>query len=242
MYYTVANSVKLAKSPVLRKKPSDLDFAAISQFNSLKGEELDHLRRESWLHGCKRGVFEFRNIESECENIYFIIRGIAFLYDQTQENKSMAMRIFTRGDFFSRKMLFSSELKITSSRDAKLLSVPVDFFRYFCDKHPAVLRAHCEYLEDLHNRQLMLAMFGSMESESRIVAFLRMFTSVNKEFGMLRLSLGRLVHQQIADCTGLSRETITRKFSKKNFQNWKQLAKEGMIQVSREEIIEMGFA
>lgn len=214
------------------------DLLSFPFFAQADDAEISLLTKNSFVYQCPGVESDFRHINDNDAQVYFLIKGTAFLCSLVGKKKKI-LRVYFKGDCVRQSSFFSHKLNLVTQKYAKIISMSAQIFQDYCDKNSRAMRIYCTYLEKLESERLILNQIVTMGSEQRLISFLRMHTKVNA-MGVLQFSLGPVSHEQIALSINLSRETVTRILGKQN-ENWARLIRDGSVHVSKNDMEKMGL-
>jgi len=149
--------------------------------------------------------------------IYILYEGEVKLCFTSPSGKTLVLRIAKPGDVLGMEAVLAG-LPFESTAEAMASSqvafVPIREFRRFLWRHPHIMEAvaaHAAFHYDLACKQLQAVGFGRSVVR-RIASFLLDRSGEGGRQNKTTVSLG-LSHEQIAECLGTTRETVTRSMS-----------------------------
>lgn len=186
----------------------------IPLFHSATADELDGIVRKIVVKTYKKNEIILYEEDTNAL-MYIILSGKVKVVTFNEEGKEIILTMHQTGDFFGEISLIDGKTapgRVISTKEttAALISKKVFF---------SILFSHHKVLESL------LTIFCSRFRESwekiQMLNFRNAYQRIKMLFMMLRLSYGketddgilidiRLTHQEIADMSGLTRETVTR--------------------------------
>jgi len=217
-----------------RKTPEDikLDFTSrIHLFEDLNPEELREATRYMTLKSYERGDYLFFEEDAE-PGIFILVEGLVKLIKETQDGKTIIVRLVFPGDVFGWIEWGRTHGSITyytamAVLDSRVLYISNRDFINLAIKYPAVaIRMTCDATANLLQTYEILKSIASGRVEERIAKVLlelaeKAGTRKNDKI-VIRLPLTR---QDIAEMTGTTVETAIRVMSR-----WK---KQGIINTER---------
>jgi CRP/FNR family transcriptional regulator len=200
----------------MRNKKAGFDFIVkkVPFFACLSDAEFDELRDILIEKTFLRNKVIF--LEDDTQNyMYVVLSGRVKVVRIMPNGKEHILAVHTPGDFFGEMALLdgkTSPATVIAADDADIAIISKKDFDGFLMKKNRVLKEMVLVLcSRLRHAWMMQNMIGITSAEERIKTLLKVMAEqhgVKDKRGYL-ISL-RLTHQDIADYTGLSRETVSR--------------------------------
>lgn len=225
----------------IRAKVTEKELLAVSFFAHANRTEREMLIENSFMYEIINNNAEFYCSFDLEGRIFFVVKGGAFLCSCTND-KVKVFRIIAKGGCIHQALLSSPDSMIVPNKNAMIISMSIDAFEQLRQKNIAFLRAYCAYLEKIQYEQFIHNQLMAEKIEQRVVSFLCMHSKVNRETGTLQLLFGALSHNYLAWCLDTTRESVTRIFCLSRNRIWKELVRNAIIQVSPEELTQIGLA
>jgi len=207
----------------------------IELFSSLSQEELRQVREKIVIKKFKKNEVILHE-ENTSEYMYIILDGEAKVIQVTGEGKGIIVTMHRTGDFFGELSLIDGKTApatVKASRDTVTAIISKKDFYALIYSQKKVLDNLLQSLSSrLRESWQRIQMLNFNDAAQRIKMLFRMLAETyGKETprGML-LSI-KLIHQDIADMTGLTRETVTRVLDK--------LQKAGEIKILENKFIQL---
>lgn len=148
------------------------------------------------------------------KGIYYILSGYVRSFVSAKSGKDFTARIYKQGDFFSHRTVYK-DLPTSHSYQAlsevEVICAPKKDFVFFLKSNPDIVFELNQILLgslNLNMRRLETIIIGS--AEGRIAAILIFLAnSVGENKDNITVIPINLIHQNIADMTGLTRETAS---------------------------------
>lgn len=207
----------------------------IELFSSLTGEELRQVREKIVIKKFKKNEIILHE-ENTNDYMYVILEGEAKVIQVTGEGKGIIVTMHQTGDFFGELSLIDGKTApatVKATRDSITAIISKKDFYSLIYSQKKVLENLLNILSSrLRESWKRIQMLNFNDAAQRIkMLFLMLAETYGKETprGML-LSI-KLIHQDIADMTGLTRETVTRVLDK--------LQKAGEIKILENKFIQL---
>lgn len=190
----------------------------IDLFLSLTPEELRGIRGKIVI---KRFKKDERILHEEDTNayMYIIFEGAAKVVQTAGEGKEIMIALHQAGDFFGELSLIDGKTApaaVLATTDSVIAIIAKkEFHSILFNQHKVVenlLRILCSRLRDSMKKNQLLT-FNNAAQRIKML-FLMLSDSYGERTGEGTLLKIRLIHQHIADMTGLTRETVTRVLDK----------------------------
>ena len=190
----------------------------VSLFNSLSDEELLDIKQNIDSKEYSKGDLIFRE-GSNGKTLYFINEGKIKLYKYTKYGKEQILHILSDGDFFGElDLLKDSNYKFNSMAlsDCKICSLSKDELKEIIMKRPEIGIKILEILaERLSNTESLVQNIASNDGDSRIAYLLIELAEKYGETIGEHISIDLpILRDDMANYTGVTRETISRKLRK----------------------------
>lgn len=207
----------------------------IDLFASLTSEELGHVREKILIRKFKKNEVILHE-ENTNEYMYIILEGEAKVIQVTGEGKGIIVTIHRTGEFFGELSLIDGKtapatVKATRDSITAIISKK-DFY--------SLIYTEKKVLDNLLNilsfrlreswKRIQLLNFNDAAQRVKML-FLLLAETYGKETPRGILLSIKLIHQDIADMTGLTRETVTRVLDR--------LQKAGEIEVLKNKFIKL---
>jgi CRP/FNR family transcriptional regulator, cyclic AMP receptor protein len=204
-----------------------------SLFFSLSAEELSDIRRKIIIKKIAKNEIILRE-EQTSEFMYIILDGAAKVVQTTDAGKEIIMTMHKSGDFFGELSLIDGKTApaaVRATRDSLIAIISKrEFFSLLLSQNKVLenlLRILCDRIRE-SMKKIQILNFNN--AAQRIKMLFMMLSESHgeqvKEGTVLKI---KLIHQDIADMTGLTRETVTRILDK-----WR---KSGEIQILKNKYI-----
>ncbi|MGG7177234.1 Crp/Fnr family transcriptional regulator [Clostridium paraputrificum] len=196
----------------------DICLKKVSLFNSLSDEELLDIRQNVVSKEYSKGDLIFRE-GSNGKTLYFINEGKIKLYKYTKYGKEQILHILSDGDFFGElNLLKDSSYKFNAMAlsDCKICSLSKDELKSIIMKNPEIGIKILEILaERLSDTESLVQNIASNDGDSRIAYLL---IELAEKYGepvgeYINIDLP-ILRDDMANYTGVTRETISRKLRK----------------------------
>lgn len=208
-------------------------FRAIELFSTLSDEEINHIRERVVIKKFRKNETILHE-EDTNEYFYMILSGGVKVLQTTQDGKEMVLAMHHSRDFFGEMSLLDGKTmpaSVVATEDSLVAIMSrKDFYSVLFSQRAlleTVLRILCRRLRESWEKVRLLTY---KDAALRIKALFLLLSGEYGEEGdgglMLRI---KLTHQNIADMTGLARETVTRMLDK-----WQ---KEGEITILQHKFI-----
>jgi CRP/FNR family cyclic AMP-dependent transcriptional regulator len=202
-------------------------------FSSLTSAELRQIRENIIIKNFKKNEIILRE-EKTSEFMYIILDGGVKVVQLTEGGKEIIVTVHQSGDFFGELSLIDGKTAPATVCSTKHSIIAIisrkDFYSLLYNQNKVldnVLRIFCSRLRESMKKIQML----NFNNASQRIKMLFLMLSENygekrPEGTILKI---KLIHQDIADMTGLTRETVTRVLDK-----WQR---SGEIQVLKDKLI-----
>jgi CRP/FNR family transcriptional regulator len=213
----------------------DAQLKKIELFSSLTPEELSQVREKVVIK--KFGKNEvILHEENTSEFMYIILDGEAKVIQVTGEGKGIIVTIHRSGDFFGELSLIDGKTApatVKATRDTVTAIISKKDFYSLIYSQKKVLENLLQSLSSrLRESWKRIQMLNFNDAAQRIkMLFLMLAETYGKETPRGVLLSIKLIHQDIADMTGLTRETVTRVLDK--------LQKAGEIKILENKFIQL---
>lgn len=209
------------------------ELKKIDIFKELKEEDLDKIERFFVAKQYKKEDYIFYEGDKE-PGIYFIIEGLIKLIKETNEGKTVILRLATNGESFG--WLIMKDSKPTSTYtaqaliDSKVLYISNQDFLKLLLMYPALaVRITCDLTKKILEAYDRLKSLAVEKVEGRIATLLlELLDKIGKKEGDNIVINAPITRQDIAEMAGTTVETTIRVISR-----WK---KEGILDTERGKI------
>ncbi len=212
-------------------------FKKIQLFSSLSDEELSQI-------GCKVVVKPFKRNETILheedtnEFMYIILQGKVKVVQTTEDGKEIILAIHQSGDFFGEMSLIDGKTvpaTVSATEDSITAIISKkDFYSLIFTQNKVaekLLQILCSRLRESWDR---IQILNFKNASQRMKTLLLMLTNDHGKKTSEGITLNiKLTHQDIADMTGLTRESVTRVIDK-----WQ---KDGEIEVLKNKLIHLNL-
>ena len=219
-----------------RKVKKEYGFESLKQtplFSSLTSEELHRIRKKVVIRSFSKNEIILHEKYSN-DFMYIILDGEAKVVQTTDEGKEIIITIHQAGDFFGELAMIDGKTTPATVCATKDSVTAIISKKFFYD----VLFSENKVLENL--LQILCARIREAMQKIQLLNFNNAAQRIKMLFLLLSESYGeksaegtilkiKLIHQNIADMTGLTRETVTRILDK-----WQ---KSGEIQILKSKYI-----
>jgi CRP/FNR family cyclic AMP-dependent transcriptional regulator len=190
----------------------------IALFSSLSPEELHQIRGKVIVKHFKKNEMILREEDTNAF-MYIIIDGAVKAVQTTEAGKEIMVTLHQTGDFFGELALIDGKTMpaaVRATRDSVVAIIAKkDFYSILFHQNKVVenlLTILCSRLrESMKKIQLLTFNNAAQRVKMLFLMLLEPYGEETPEGTVLKL---RLTHQQIADMTGLTRETVTRVLDK----------------------------
>ncbi len=187
----------------------------IQLFSTLSHDELEKLK--ALLHIKKFRKNEIILFEEDTnEYMYAILKGKVKVYRVTEDGKEIILAVHGEGEFFGEMSLIdqkTSPATVVAMTDSEVALLSRKEFFLLITHNPRVLEQLllilCNRLRDSWQKVEMLNFKNASHRIKILLLMLARDHGVQQEDGEVLLNF-KLTHQDIADMTGLTRETVTR--------------------------------
>lgn len=219
----------------MSEKFEDEALKKIALFSTLAGEELRMVKEKIVIKRFKKNEVILHE-ENTNEYMYVILEGEAKVIQVTGEGKGIIVTMHRTGDFFGEMSLIDGKtapatVKATGETVTAIISKK-DFYSLIHSQRKVLDNLLHILSSRLRESWKRIQLLNFNDAAQRIkMLFLMLAETYGKETprGML-LSI-KLIHQDIADMTGLTRETVTRVLDK--------LQKAGEIEILENKFIQL---
>jgi CRP/FNR family transcriptional regulator, cyclic AMP receptor protein len=186
----------------------------IALFSTLTSSELGAIRSMIVMRNYKKNETILHE-ENTNEYMYIIVDGETKVMQTTSEGKEIMVTMHQTGDFFGELSLIDGKTApaaVLATRDSTTALISKkDFYSILYSQNKVLKNLLVIMCARLRESQAKIKMLNFNNASQRIkMLFLMLsetFGEKNDEGTELKI---RLIHQDIADMTGLSRETVTR--------------------------------
>ncbi|HEX9020600.1 MAG TPA: Crp/Fnr family transcriptional regulator [Nitrospirota bacterium] len=183
-------------------------------FSSLTSQELQQIREEIVIKHFKKNVTIFHE-ENASEYMYLILEGEVKVTQITDTGKEIILSVHQTGDFFGELSLIDGKTApatVSATRNSVIAIISrKDFYSILYGQSKVLdnlLRILCGRLRE-SMKKIQLMNFNNATQRLKML-FLMLSESYGEESEEGTLLKIKLIHQDIAAMTGLTRETVTR--------------------------------
>lgn len=202
-------------------------------FSSLTQQELQQIRGKIVIKSFKKNIVIFHE-ENTSEYMYLIIEGEAKVTQITDGGKEIILSVHQTGDFFGELSLIDGKTAPATVRATRNSVIAIisrkDFYSILYSQSKVLdklLRILCGRLrESMKKIQMMNFNNATQRVKMLLLMLAESYGEKGEEGTILKI---KLIHQDIAAMTGLTRETVTRILDK--------LKRNGEIQVLKSKYI-----
>lgn len=207
----------------------------IDLFSSLTKKELDSIRSNFVLKEFKKSQIILHEEETS-EYMYIIVKGKVKISRTAKEGKEMILSMHGAGEFFGEMALIDGETvpATVSAMERSLIALISrdDFFVLLYAQNKVLhnlLRILCIRLREAWKR-IQLLNFNDASQRVKML-FLMLSDGYGEKTAEGTTLRVRLIHQDIADMTGLTRETVTRVLDR--------LKRSGEIRINKSKLVHL---
>jgi CRP/FNR family transcriptional regulator len=207
----------------------------IRLFHSLTDEELYDISPKMTLKEFKKNQIILREQDTN-SFMYIVIDGKVKIYQITNEGKEMILSVHGRGDFFGELSLIDGKTDpatVAATEHSLIAVLSRNDFYFLLHSQKKILENLLELMcTRLRESWKKIQMLNFNDASQRIKMLMLMLAENYGEKTAEGTTLGiKLIHQNIADMTGLTRETVTRVLDR-----WK---KNGEITITKDKWIHL---
>ncbi len=207
----------------------------IELFSSLTAEELRQVRERIVIKRFRKNEIILHE-ENTSEYMYIMLEGVAKVIQVTGEGKGIIVTMHRAGDFFGELSLIDGKTApatVTATRDSVTAIISRrDFYDLLFGQHKVLenlLHILSLRLREAWKRIQLLNFNNAAQRVKMLLLMLSETYGMETPRGVV-LNI-KLIHQDIVDMTGLTRETVTRVLDK-----WQ---KSGEIQILKNKLIQL---
>ncbi len=204
-------------------------LSMVDIFRDLTQDEMEKINKMVRMVTCKKGYI-FYHPEEEAEVLFLLKRGKVQVYTLTSEGKRLIIETISPGTFFGEMPLTAQSMHQAFAEAAEDSLICVlsrgDMERLLLEKPQVALRlvdSLSRRLEETRTRLEETTFRNAVARVSR--AILRLVQGTSELSGM--------THQELADTTGLSRETVTKVLNRLQTQELMELGKKKIVILDR---------
>lgn len=183
-------------------------------FNSLTPEELHRIRKQVVIRSFTKNEVILHE-ENSNEFMYIILDGEAKVVQTTEAGKEIIITVHQSGDFFGELSLIDGKTSpaavLATKNSVTAIISKKDFYSLLLSQDKILknlLQILCSRLRE-SMKKIQLLNFTNAAQRIKML-FLLLADSYGKKTSEGTILNIRLIHQNIADMTGLTRETVTR--------------------------------
>jgi len=203
-------------------------------FKELKEEESKNIEKFFVVKKFKKGEYIFYEGDKE-PGVYFVIDGIVKLIKETNEGKTVILRLATKGESFGWLVMKDNRPLVNTYTAQALIDTTVlyisnqDFLKLLLMYPALAVRITCELTKNILEAYDRLKSLAVEKVEGRIAALiLELVDKIGKKEGDNVVINAPITRQDIAEMAGTTVETAIRVISR-----WK---KEGILDTERGKI------
>ena len=186
----------------------------IALFSSLTTDELNAIQGKIVMKNYKKNETILHE-ENTNEYMYIILDGEAKVVQSTGEGKEIMLTMHQTGDFFGELSLIDGKTApaaVLATRDSSTALISKkDFYSILYNQNKVLKNLLMIMCARLRESQKKIKMLNFNNASQRIkMLFLMLSETFGEKTDEGTVLQIRLIHQDIADMTGLSRETVTR--------------------------------
>jgi CRP/FNR family cyclic AMP-dependent transcriptional regulator len=190
----------------------------ISLFASLSGRELHEIRQHVVLREIRRNKIILCEEETS-EFMYGIVRGKVKITRAGKEGRETILSMHGQGEFFGELSMIDGKTTpatVVAVEDSLVAIISRQHFHSLLFTHRQVLENLLQILcSRLRESWQKIEMLNFNDASLRVKMLLRILAETYGERSLRGTVLRiRLIHQDVADMTGLTRETVTRVLDK----------------------------
>lgn len=220
----------------MQKKINTNILQSIPLFSSLSEEELSKIGEKITVSSYKRNEVIFHE-EDTNEIMYIILSGKVKVVQTSEEGREIILALHKPGDFFGEMSLIDGKTApatvMATENSAIAIISKKEFYSLLFLQNKVVLnllKIFCGRLRDSFNRIQILSFNNAAQRIKTLLVMLSNMYGKKSDEGVT-IDM-KLTHQNIADMTGITRETVTRIINK-----WQ---KEGEVSVLKNKYIHLG--
>ena len=194
------------------------NLAGIPLFTDLSVEELAQMRQRISPRDFKKGEIILHE-EQTNEFMYLILEGKVKVVQISEDGKETILALHAAGDFFGEMSLIDGKTvpaTVIATENSHVAVVSkTDFYDLFLSHKKIVTRLlgiFCSRIRESYERIQILSFNNASARLKTLFAMLSDMYGIKTEKGV-KIDI-RLTHQNIADMTGITRETVTRILNK----------------------------
>ncbi len=190
----------------------------ISLFSSLTSDELRKIQGKIIIKNFKKNEIILHE-EHTNEFMYIIVDGEAKVLQTTDAGKEIMITMHRTGDFFGELSLIDGKTApaaVCATRDSVTAIISKnDFYSLIFDQNKVLLNLLQILSARLRESMKKIQLLNFNNAAQRVkMLFLMLSESYGEKSDEGTILKVKLIHQDIADMTGLSRETVTRVLDK----------------------------
>ncbi|MBI4330671.1 MAG: Crp/Fnr family transcriptional regulator [Chloroflexi bacterium] len=209
-------------------------LSGVDIFCDLSLEEMHGIEGMVSMITCKKGHIFFRP-EEQAEVLFLLKRGKVHVYSLTAEGKRLIVEIVTPGTFFGEMPLTAQSMHQAFAEAVEDSVICVlsrgDMERLLLDKPRVALRLVSSLGQRLEETRTKLEEATFRNAMARVCRTILRLAGGASE-------LPGLTHQELADATGLYRETVTNVLNRLQAQGILELGKKRIVVLDRERLKE----
>jgi len=210
---------KLTNSKVIASRTIKVEdktnaLKKIDLFSSMSPSELQEIRNKIIIKSFSKNQIILRE-EQTSQFMYMILEGEVRVVQTTDEGKEIIVTVHQSGDFFGELSLIDGKTAPAAVYAAKNCVTAIiskeDFFSLLLSQNKVLerlLKILCSRLRDAM-KKIQILNFNNASQRIKML-FLMLAESYGEKVSEGTVLKLKLIHQNIAAMTGLSRETVTR--------------------------------
>ncbi len=225
------------KKPIVKESFNNGSMSKIELFSSLTTQELHQVRGKILIKKFKKNEIILRE-ENTSQFMYIILEGETKVLQLTGEGQEIIVTMHKAGDFFGELSLIDGQTApatVTATRDSLIAIISrKDFYDLLFNQQKVLenlLHILSLRLREAWKRIQLLNFNNASQRVKMLLLMLSETYGMKNPKGKGTVLNIKLIHQDIADMTGLTRETVTRILDK-----WQ---KSGEIQVLKNKFIQL---
>ncbi len=216
-----SHNTDLAKkkiSPSIEPDRSDpakvLSLKKIKLFNALSEEELMTISDKIHIRRCKKNEIVLLP-EDTNKSMYLVLEGAVKVSKTTEEGKEIILAFREQGEYFGEMSLIDGEATsamVTASADSVIAVITRDnFFSLLYSNKKILLNLLLTLCSRIRGSSKTIEMLTNLKAAQRLKLLFDAFSQQHgKETDKGTVLNIKITHQDIADMTGLARQTVTK--------------------------------
>jgi CRP/FNR family transcriptional regulator, cyclic AMP receptor protein len=189
-------------------------FRKVPLFSSLKDEELETIARVSVLRNCPKDTL-LLIADEEGDSLFIITKGRVKVVSFSESGKEVIFSILNEGDFFGDMSLLDGKPRsasVITVEDSSVYILRRADFNSIIEKHPNIaLKLLTELTSRLRKADSRIESLALLNVSGRVAAILfQLAEESGKKTPDGIVINSRPTHQDLANMTGTTRETVSR--------------------------------